>query len=157
MTTTVDETISSEQLIELAPPFLLRVGAALIDYIVFLLLPLAGLISERALGGMGFGLFSDRTIWLLACVIGFINCVILPQVSGQSLGKLMTGVRIVKRDGTQISRFALLVRQTLGYLITLATLGLGFLVCAILPSGRTLHDAITGSVTVRAKKTLVRV
>ncbi len=157
MNHSIDESASTGQLEDLAPPFLLRVGAALIDYIVFLLLPLAGLVSERALGGMGFGLFTDRTIWFLACTIGFLNCVILPLVSGQTLGKFITGIRIIKRDGSQASRFALLIRQTVGYLITLATFGIGFIVCAMLPSGRTLHDALAGTVTIRARRTLVKV
>ena len=157
MTKANDDTMTEEQMTELAPPFLLRVGAVLIDYIVFLVLPLGSLVSERMLGGAGLGLMSDRTVWLFACVIGFVNCVVFPQIGGQSVGKLMTGIRIVSSGTGELGRFRLFLRQTVGYLVTLGTLGLGFLVAAILPSGRTLHDAIFATTTVRARKTLVRV
>ncbi len=132
------------------PPFLLRLGAALVDYIILLILPLTGLLSEKLVGGHGFGVFSDRTIWLLAFLLGGANCVLLPLLRGQSIGKMLTGIRIVHKDGTPAGRGAILVRQTIGYVLTLATFGLGFFICALNGSGRTLHDFLTGSVTVRA-------
>jgi uncharacterized RDD family membrane protein YckC len=141
----------------LIPPFLLRVGAGLIDYIIFLILPLAGLISERTVGNNGLGILSDRTVWLLSFVIGFINCVLLPQIAGQSLGKMITGIRIVSSGLEDMGRIRLFVRQTIGYALTLATFGIGFLAAAVLPSGRTLHDVISGTRTLRARKTLVKI
>jgi len=151
------DTLPTSDIETLAPPFLLRVGAALVDYIIFLMLPLTSLVTETTVGGQGLGIFSDRTIWFLAFVMCFCNCVLLPQIAGQSVGKMLTGIRIVSSDLTDLRRFRLLVRQTIGYLLTVATLGLGFLVAAILPSGRTLHDAISGTATIRARKTLVRI
>lgn len=139
------------------PPFLLRLGSAIIDYIVLLILPLTGLLSEKLVGGSGFGVFTDRTIWFLAVLMAGANVVILPLVRGQSVGKMLTGIRIVRRDGTPAGRGSLLIRQTLGYLLTLATLGLGFLICALNGSGRTLHDFLTGTVTVRAARRTVSI
>lgn len=147
----------SIDLVALSPPFFLRVGAALVDYIVFLALPLTSLVTETTVGGQGLGLFTDRTIWFLACLVGFVNCVIFPQIAGQSVGKMLTGIRIVSSDLGELRRVRLLVRQTLGYLLTVATLGIGFLASAFVPSGRALHDAIAGTTTVRARKTLVRI
>lgn len=147
----------SVDLVELSPPFFLRVGAAFIDYIVFLALPLASLVTETTVGGSGLGVFSDRTIWFLACVVGFANCVLLPQIAGQSIGKMLTGIRVVSNDLGELRRVRLFVRQTLGYFVTLATFGIGFLAAAVIPSGRSLHDYISGTTTVRARKTLVRV
>lgn len=141
---------------EFAPPFLLRVGSLLIDYIVFLLLPMAGLVSDRLFGANGLGIFTDRTIWLLAVVLVVVNAVILPMISGQTLGKMLTGIRIVKSDGSKAGRGSLLARQTFGYLLTFATLGLGFLVSALNSSGRSLHDYVAGTATVRAQRRLVK-
>lgn len=137
------------------PPFLLRFGAVIIDYIVLLILPLAGLLSGKLIGGSGLGLVTDRTLWLLAVVLAGVNTVILPLFSGQTTGMLITGIRIVKNDGSPLSIFPVLVRQTLGYLLTLATFGLGFLVAAVNSSGRTLHDFLTGTTVVRARKRLI--
>ncbi|HMT09804.1 MAG TPA: RDD family protein [Pyrinomonadaceae bacterium] len=157
MTNENSDTVQSSNVVELAPPFLLRVGAALIDYIVFLFLPLASLVTESLIGGTGLGIASDRTVWFLAFVIGFVNCVFVPQIGGQSIGKMLTGIRIVSSDLSDLGRIRLLLRQTLGYLLTIATLGLGFLAAAVLPSGRSLHDAVLGTATVRARKSLVEI
>ena len=149
--------ISPEPVVDFAPPFLLRVGSLLVDYIIFLALPLTGLVSDRLMGGNGFGVFTDRTIWLLAVILSVVNIVFLPLIAGQTFGKILTGIRIVKADGSPSGRGSIFVRQTIGYLLTLATLGIGFLVSALNPSGRSLHDYIAGTVTVRAQRRLVKV
>lgn len=149
--------ISSIPASDFAPAFLLRVGSLLVDYIIFLVPPIAGLVSDRMFGGNGLGIFTDRTLWLLAVVITVVNVVFLPLFAGQSIGKMLTGIRIVKADGTAAGRGAILARQTLGYFITLATFGIGFIVSAVNSSGRSLHDYIAGTVTVRAKRRIVKV
>jgi len=151
-----------ETVVELAPadfqpPFLLRLGSAMIDYMVLLILPLTGLLSEKLVGGSGFGVFTDRTMWFMAVILAGANCILLPLVRGQSVGKMLTGIRIVHSDGTPAGRFAILIRQTLGYVLTLATFGLGFFLCALNSSGRTLHDFLTGTVTVRATRRMVSI
>ena len=137
------------------PPFLLRFGSVIIDYIVLLILPITGLLSEKLVGGTGFGIFSDRTIWLIAVIFAGLNVVILPLILGQTAGMMLAGIRIVSKDGSTAGRGAVLARQTIGYLITLGTLGLGFLVSAVNSSGRTLHDFLTGTALVRARKRIV--
>lgn len=139
------------------PPFLLRLGSALVDYIILLVLPMAGLLSERLVGGHGFGVVTDRTLWLLAFLLAGANVVVLPLLRGQSIGKMLTGIRIVKSDGSPAGRGAILFRQTLGYVITLGTAGIGFFICALTGSGRTLHDYLTGTVTVRATRRTVSI
>ena len=139
------------------PPFLLRLGSAIIDYMILLIMPLTGLLSEKLVGGSGFGVFTDRTLWFLAVLLAGANVIILPLVKGQSIGKMITGIRIVRSDGTPAGRGSLFLRQTLGYLLTLATFGLGFLICALNGSGRTLHDFLTGTVTVRATRRVVSI
>lgn len=141
--------------VDFQPPFLLRLGAALIDYIILLILPLTGLLSDKLVGGDGFGVFTDRTIWFIAVIFSACNVILLPLLRGQSFGKMLTGIRIVRNDGNPASRWAILVRQTLGYVLTLATFGLGFFISALNGSGRTLHDFITGTVTVRAIRRMV--
>lgn len=137
------------------PPFLLRLGSVLIDYIVLLIIPITGLLSEKLVGGEGFGVFSDRTLWLLAVILAGVNCVLLPLVAGQTVGKLLTGIRIVRKDGEMVSIQSMLLRQTIGYVLTLATFGLGLFISAVNTSGRSLHDYIFGTVVVRARKLLV--
>jgi len=143
--------------IDFRPPFLLRLGSILIDYIVLLIIPLSGLLVERLVVGGGFGIVSDRTLWLLGFILAGVNVVLLPLIGGQTIGKMLTGIRIVMRDGGMVSIKGMVLRQTVGYLISIATLGLGLFIAGLNTSGRSLHDFIFGTVVVRARKTLVSV
>ncbi len=138
--------------IDFQPPFISRFGAVLIDYIILLVLPLAGLLSDRLFGSGGLGIFTDRTLWLLAVILAGANTVLLPLISGQTIGMILTGIRIVKHDGLRIGVFSVFVRQTIGYFLTLCTFGLGFLLAGVNTSGRALHDFLTGTTVVRARK-----
>lgn len=139
----------------LAAPFFLRCGALLIDYIIVLIAPVAMLLLGRYFGTDGAkivaGSLSD-TGWLIALLVAATNFILLPLFSGQSLGKLITGIRIVRVDGHQASPVRIALRQSLGYLITVGSLGLGFLFSALNRSGRTLHDLLFGTVVVYADR-----
>ena len=137
------------------PPFLLRLASVFVDYIILLILPLTGLLSEKLVGSSGFGVFSDRTIWLFAIVFAGLNAVVLPIFIGQTIGKMLTGIRIVTIDGSPVGFGRVFMRQTFGYVLTLATLGLGFIISGVNGSGRALHDFLTGTVVVRASKRVV--
>ena len=143
--------------IDFRPPFMLRLGSILIDYIVLLIIPLSGLLFERLVGGVGFEVVSDRTLWFLAFVLAGVNVVLLPVIGGQTVGKILTGIRIVMSDGGMVSIKGMVLRQTIGYLISIATLGLGLFIAGLNTSGRSLHDFIFGTVVVRARKTMVSV
>src|SRR5690349_19943376 len=84
-------------------PFLLRCGALIIDYIVVIAIQVIGLIVSRIAGNDGAKLLNDgvrSACWLVAALVGFTNIVFLPMFSGQTLGKIVTGLRIVRIDGT---------------------------------------------------------
>ncbi len=139
----------------LAAPFSLRCGALLIDYIIFVIGPVAMLLLGRYFGTDGTKLITgslNDTGWLIAVLAGGANSILLPLFSGQSLGKLITGLRIVRTDGRQASPVRLALRQTVGYTVTALTLCLGFLLAAFNRSGRTLHDLLFGTVVVFADR-----
>jgi uncharacterized RDD family membrane protein YckC len=83
-----------------------------------------------------------------------LNHLLLPIWRGQTLGKMLTGLTIVNVDGTSLTISHLLRRNVLGYLITVFTLGIGFLISAFSRSGRALHDIIGGTVVIYGRKTL---
>jgi uncharacterized RDD family membrane protein YckC len=94
-------------------------------------------------------------MWFLGGILFVINFVLLPLFSGQTIGKMLFGLTIVKLDGTPVHLMGLLVRNVLGYLITAMSFGLGFLVSAVNNSGRSLHDYIAGTVVIQGRKKLV--
>ena len=68
----------------------------------------------------------DWTLVLVAVMTGPVYFIFLSTAGGQTIGKYVMGVRIVRTDGRQMSYIKALVRY-LGYFVSLATLVLGFL------------------------------
>jgi uncharacterized RDD family membrane protein YckC len=143
----------------LRAPFLLRCGAFLIDYILLVCIPVIALLLGRFYGIDGVKLLNSELSnsgWLIMLLLGLTNFVIFPMFSGQSIGKMLTGIRIVRKDGTPPTFVQLLLRHTVGYLLTALTLGLGFLFSALNQKGRALQDLVGGTVVIYGKQKVAR-
>jgi uncharacterized RDD family membrane protein YckC len=139
----------------ISAPFFLRCGALFIDYILLVSVPVISLMLGRFFNDEGAKLLNGKLAnagWLILLVVIISNFVIFPMFSGQSLGKMLTGLRVVKTDGTPPGVSRLLVRHLLGYPLTIATLGLGFLIALVNARGRALHDFIAGTVVIYGQK-----
>jgi uncharacterized RDD family membrane protein YckC len=136
-------------------PFLLRCGALLIDYIILVSLPVLGLIIARLSGDDGAKLFKssyNSAGWIIAILLAATNFIIFPMLGGQSIGKMFTGLRIIRKDGQAATFGQLLLRHLVGYPLTALTFGLGFLFSAFGSKGRALHDLVAGTVVVYGQK-----
>lgn len=143
--------------IAMRAPFFLRCGAIAFDYMLIVVWPVLGLLMGRFMGIDGAKLLAgelNNIAWLVAILVGLSNIVLLPLATGQSLGKMIAGLRIVATDGSQPSVGTLLFRQTLGYLITFLSFGLGFLFSVFSGKGRALHDYLAGSQVVFGRTTV---
>ena len=143
----------------LRAPFLLRCGAVIIDYIVVIAIPVIGLLLSRFSGNDGTKLLNEgisSASWLVAVLVGVTNMLLLPIFSGQTLGKIVTGLRIVRIDGTTPPVGAIALRQTVGYFLMLATAGLGFFLSVFSSMGRALHDYLSGTVVIYADRRVRR-
>ncbi|MDI1241272.1 MAG: RDD family protein [bacterium] len=141
-------TIANFDAVAMKAPFYLRCGAVAFDYLLVIIWPVFGLLLGRSLGIDGAKLLTgelNNIAWLIAILVGLSNNVLLPLVTGQSLGKMAAGLRIVTSDGGHPASGSLLIRQTLGYLLTFASLGLGFLFSVFSSKGRALHDYLAGT------------
>ena len=139
----------------LKAPFLLRCGAILIDYIVLIFIPVGSLLIGRLMNIESSKLLNSEisnTGWLIMVLLALTNFVIFPMFSGQSIGKMLTGLRVVRTDGNAASFSRLLVRHSIGYLLTIATVGLGFLFSILNQKGRALHDFLSGTVVVYGRR-----
>ena len=132
-------------------PFPLRCGALLIDYIALVSLVVAGTLVARMLGGgaRAAGNSAETAGLLLAVFIAILNLGVLPGLTGLTLGKWATGLRIERNDGGPIGIGRALLRHFVGYPLSFALLGLGFLLAAVTVHGRGLHDMIAGTIVVR--------
>ena len=135
----------------LRAPFPLRCGALLIDYIALVSLVVLGTLVSRMLGGGGraAGNSAETAGILLAVLLAVVNLVVLPGLTGMTLGKWATGLRIERDDGAPIGLLRAFVRHFVGYPLSFALLGLGFLIAAVSVHGRGLHDMIAGTIVVR--------
>lgn len=148
------ETIVDFSYERLKAPFLLRCAAFCIDYMILLALPvlwyiLSGLFSDS--GTMTIG----PAVWAIGILLFLADFIVLPLFRGQSVGKMLFGLTILKTDGRRLDFLDLIKRNILGYLVTAITFGIGFLISAVNASGRSLHDFIGGTVVVRARKAQV--
>ena len=133
-------------------PFILRCCALAIDYIILILVPAAGMLFNRFLGSSATqgNVVSSNTVWFFAVLLELCNVLVLPAMSGQTLGMMLSGIRIVRTDGREAPLSSILIRNTLGYLLTVISAGLGFFLAAVNSKGRALHDLIAGTVVVNA-------
>ncbi|HWS55855.1 MAG TPA: RDD family protein [Pyrinomonadaceae bacterium] len=137
----------------LRAPFSLRCGALLVDYIILIGIVAFVTLLARAFDDdpRGGGLLLTVG-YAAALAVGFLNLVVVAGLSGRTLGKWVAGLRIERRDGVPLSFGRALLRHLVGYPLTLATLGVGFLLAAFSAEGRALHDFLAGTVVVRSRK-----
>jgi uncharacterized RDD family membrane protein YckC len=141
-------------------PFFLRCGAMLVDYLVIIVFPVICLLIARVSGEDGARLLNSEwntAGWLIAILVAATDLIVLPAFSGQSIGKIAAGLRIVKIDGSPASPGTIVFRQTVGYLLTLFSFGVGFLVSIFSSKGRALQDYLTGTVVIYADRSVRKV
>ena len=144
---------------QLKAPFLLRCGALIIDYIVLVSIPVLGVLISRYTGNDGAKLLSSESYHislLIGVLLALTDFVIFPMFSGQSIGKMLTGIRIVKSDGNAASFSRILVRHLIGYPLTILTLGLGFIFSAFNRKGRALHDYLSGTTVIFGRRRVLK-
>ncbi|MFL6229526.1 MAG: RDD family protein [Pyrinomonadaceae bacterium] len=130
-------------------PFSLRCGALLIDYTVVAAIVACATLLARLFSGRSTADTALSAGLIVAAIVAVLDLVVLPAFSGRTVGKWATGLRVERRDGERLGFGRALLRHTVGYFASLATLGLGFLLAALSREGRALHDLIAGTVVVR--------
>jgi uncharacterized RDD family membrane protein YckC len=132
-------------------PFALRCGALLIDYIVLVLVLTFSIMIARLMGGGArmAGGTAEKVGLILTLVVAICDLGIMAGLTGRSIGKWTTGLRIERTAGGPPGIVRAVIRHFVGYPISVIPFALGFLVAAVSPTGRALHDYIAGTVVVR--------
>jgi uncharacterized RDD family membrane protein YckC len=132
-------------------PFSLRCGAMLIDYIFLVaIVAFSTLIARMFGGGARTAGNSVETIGILiALAVAILDLVLLPGLTGRTVGKWATGLRVERIDGTNPGIGRVFLRHFVGYPLSFLTLGVGFLLAAVTSQGRGLHDLIAGTIVIR--------
>lgn len=135
-------------------PFALRCGALLIDYIAVVGVIAFSTIIARMMGGgtRVIGGTVQITGIIVAAGILVLNFGLVAGLTGQTLGKWATGLRIEREDQADLGFGRAALRHFVGYPLSMITLGLGFLLAVFNARGRTLHDILAGTVVVRERR-----
>ncbi len=151
---------------EVPAGFWLRFGAYVIDWVLLtslatlLSLPWAeplGELQKAALAEMKASTPDYHILtrfWLLSLAInlplGFAYNTIFNGYRGATPGKQLLGMRIVREDGSRLG-YGRAALRFLAELLSMLTLGAGYLMIAIHPEKRALHDLIVGSRVIRRR------
>ena len=132
-------------------PFALRCGALLIDYILLMLILTFSTIVARLMGGGArmAGGSAEKVGIALALIAAVLDLGVLAGLTGKSVGKWVTGLEIERGSGGVPGIARAMLRHFVGYPLSILLFGLGFLMAVVVPSGRALHDFISGTVVIR--------
>jgi uncharacterized RDD family membrane protein YckC len=132
-------------------PFALRCGAILIDYILLMLIMTFSTIIARTMGGGArlAGGTAETVGIVFTLIAAVLDLGVLAGLTGKTLGKWTTGLRIERTDGSVPGIGWALLRHFVGYPVSLFFMGVGFLMAIFVPNGRALHDFMAGTVVIR--------
>lgn len=144
---------------ESSPAFLSRTWALIVDLVLLFVasstLPFfarMGIRAAEAVSGTT-ELYDDvlirqlTTVGDIALVASYFTFV--TAATGQTVGKGLMGLRVVRTDGRPLDPLQSLIR-VVGYVFSLMPVGVGFLLAAF-PPRRGLHDYLAGTIVVRPR------
>lgn len=132
-----------------------RLFAFSVDFLFTLCVVAAALFSGANLIGetsfLGLREFVSIWGWICFCVyvLATTYFVFLPSWCGTTLGNSVAGIRVVMRDGSLVGFQANLLRW-IGWILSVATVFLGFSLAAFDPQRKTLSDHLCGTFVVKA-------
>jgi uncharacterized RDD family membrane protein YckC len=97
----------TEKIVDFSPerikaPFLLRSAALIIDYMTLLVLPVGWLVLSKLLSETGTVATVGTAIWVAGLLLFVANFFLLPLWRGQTLGKMLLGLTILRTDGRRV-------------------------------------------------------
>jgi len=117
-------------------------GAMLVDLAV----QIGGMISSAPEAGLEW--LNTTATSLLVFLIVLCYFTLFVGAQGQTPGKMLLGLKIVRTTGKDIGYGRALVRW-IGQCLSLLSLGFGFLMVAFSPRKQALHDKLAGTYVVR--------
>lgn len=142
--------VESHSRVRYRAPFALRCGALLIDYILLALILTFSIMVARLMGGGArlAGGTAEKFGFVVTAVVAILDLGVFAGLTGKTVGKWTTGLRIERVHGDAPGIARALLRHFVGYPLSLLPFGLGFLIVT-LSGRRALHDYLAGTVVVR--------
>lgn len=111
------------------------------------------IVDEQAVAD-AISQFQSDAIPVNLVVSAVYNVVLMRLFNGQTLGKMVLGMRVIKKNGRRISVLDALLRNVFGYTISQIFM-LGYVWAALDRDRQAWHDKMAGTVVVEERKTPV--
>jgi uncharacterized RDD family membrane protein YckC len=95
--------------------------------------------------------WNDKTLsyQFLEFIINISYFVVLTVFYGQTLGKMALGIRVIRQDGGPNTWGTILVRETIGKLVSAIIFLIGYVMAAFDSKKRALHDRIANTYVIK--------
>ena len=131
----------------------MRCAAFLFDYILTLLIPALTLVVAVYIKRRWQAPFAAGVLvtigYLATAALIFFNFVYLYVLDGQSFGKRLIGIRVVRTDGRPIDYQTALLRHVVGYPLSVLCLMLGAFWALWDPKQQGWHDKLAKTIVVK--------
>ena len=121
-----------------------RFVAILLDGIILFFLMISFIIAFLAITSR------DPPYDFIGYLSGFVYTIVFWTALGRTPGKMLMGIKIIKVDGTSIGIVRSFLRY-IGYIVSLITIFIGYLMIIWASEHRGLHDKIAGTVVVKVR------
>lgn len=130
--------------------FWIRAVAALVDVVLYTVVEASLGRVAAAVSDVDFASSVPFQSLLVTHTFLFASLyvVVLHRLRGQTLGKMLLGVRVVATNGESLTLGTSVLRY-LAYFVSCATLGFGYVMAGLRQDKRALHDLIAGTQVLR--------
>jgi uncharacterized RDD family membrane protein YckC len=129
--------------------FWLRFLAAAIDGIV--LWAASALTFDLIRKAQGIGRWDFSWVDIVEFIAEAAYFVILTVVYGQTLGKMVVGIRVIPQEGGANRWGAIILREVIGKFVSAIILLIGYLMAAFDSKKRAMHDRIAGTYVIKVR------
>jgi uncharacterized RDD family membrane protein YckC len=123
-----------------------RFAAFIIDIVIISVI----IVALNALGVIDLG-EPSATDQLIEAVITLGYYILLTTVFGATLGKMALGMKVVEESGQKAGFFKVLIRETIGKVVSAIILFLGYIWILFDGNRQGWHDKIGGTFVVKAR------
>jgi uncharacterized RDD family membrane protein YckC len=130
---------------------LARISSALIDLLLIGGIDAAVLYLTLAIAGLSFDAVRSIPAIPMAAFLLMLNAgylIAFTAAGGQTIGKMIAGIRVVGDDGGRVDLAAAVLRSA-GVILSLAALGLPYLPALFTEDARAVHDRLAGTRVVK--------
>jgi uncharacterized RDD family membrane protein YckC len=126
--------------------FWIRLVALLLDALLFAGVQASLDVIGRRVWGPGVEEFGVTRGLVVMCTALFtlLYTSVLHSVGGQTVGKMLVGIRVIGADGSPLPLGAAFLRH-LAYALSALPCGVGFAMAGLRADKRALHDLVAGS------------